>query len=739
MQKLERFPLRAIVIGIILCHNSPVFAADPYTVGQDVEVREGDTWSPASILAHEGRKYQIRYKDDLTSSEWVTTDRIRLPAAAPARGGSKPVSPAAASNAVQPVKAPDYGGFHVGDQLEVKWGGLWRKAEVVRQSNGWTLIAYDVNSLEWVQPWRLRAIGATNDGLPWAGPREGAQRNSPAPTDPPDTVDRSEPGKPAKIVAAPNLLTPLPITECDVSNSRELKPTTVETAPTADNPVTAAAPRMISLHHGPPAFGTDSNIVVHPQGKFALLAFSSYSGDKPTSIQRVELASGDAATPIDLLAKYSPLAINADGTRMIGRSDRHERENMWRLDLWSLTPSTPKPLLSFRPYHSGDDNTDGVIWAAFADPTHLLTMNVDHKVSLFRITDSTIKEIYSLQSDGTVFPQLSPGGKYITVGMDAQVFMIDVLSGRCVAKSPAPPDVSGLTSSLRSDVRRLALAGERRLIILDLESSKPLLDVGLPTENLHGSSLAWLTPSLLLIDDHLIFDVDHQAAVWDYTMPRIPPLTLLQGGHLWYMTQSSGGAEGKFRSFLTSLPSPDPKVLAADQHIADGVLLVQPGSKVSLQVNVDGTADDRQKITDHFTQLLSDGGLTIADGQPVRLIVETKAGQSQTKTYTRMFGNANGNGNETVTATQTICRIAFEADGKEVWAVTSTSGGYLPNQLWLKKDQSAADAIAQQNKPQLSWFLKNDIPQTILKPTDPAGSEPFPATEAVGRMRRTPR
>jgi hypothetical protein len=35
-------------------------AADSYSVGQKVEVREGDTWSSASVLAHEGRKYQER-------------------------------------------------------------------------------------------------------------------------------------------------------------------------------------------------------------------------------------------------------------------------------------------------------------------------------------------------------------------------------------------------------------------------------------------------------------------------------------------------------------------------------------------------------------------------------------------------------------------------------------------------------------------------------------------------------
>src|SRR5580692_4486714 len=108
-----------LLVGTMFLMPSVVHAADAFTVGQKVEVREGDTWSPASILAHEGRKYQVHYADAGATDEWVTTDRIRVPGTA----GS------AAPKADDPAK---YGGFKVGDKVEVKWGGMWRKADILK-------------------------------------------------------------------------------------------------------------------------------------------------------------------------------------------------------------------------------------------------------------------------------------------------------------------------------------------------------------------------------------------------------------------------------------------------------------------------------------------------------------------------------------------------------------------------------------------------------------------------------
>jgi hypothetical protein len=61
----------------------PTAAVAAFQAGQAVEVREGDTWSSATVLKREGRRYQVHYANsDAASDEWVGPDRIRLPGGA---------------------------------------------------------------------------------------------------------------------------------------------------------------------------------------------------------------------------------------------------------------------------------------------------------------------------------------------------------------------------------------------------------------------------------------------------------------------------------------------------------------------------------------------------------------------------------------------------------------------------------------------------------------------------------
>ena len=53
-------------------------AASSFQPSQSVQVREGDTWSAATILKKEGRRYLVHYANsDASTDEWVTTDRMR--------------------------------------------------------------------------------------------------------------------------------------------------------------------------------------------------------------------------------------------------------------------------------------------------------------------------------------------------------------------------------------------------------------------------------------------------------------------------------------------------------------------------------------------------------------------------------------------------------------------------------------------------------------------------------------
>src|SRR4051812_42752173 len=60
--------------------------------------------------------------------------------------------------------------FSLGENVEVKWGPLWKEALIVRKKGDWTLVAYPrPKTREWVEPYRIRKLGSTEDNI---GPAE---------------------------------------------------------------------------------------------------------------------------------------------------------------------------------------------------------------------------------------------------------------------------------------------------------------------------------------------------------------------------------------------------------------------------------------------------------------------------------------------------------------------------------------------------------------------------------------
>ncbi len=749
-----------VFISVPLSRGAAPAAAEPYSVGQKVEVREGDSWSPASVTGQEGRKFHVHYDGgDTSADEWVLPDRIRKPgtAAGPATPSTPGTPPVTVTTPAKPKPAAN-AAFAIGDKIETKWGGLWRKSAVVRKHDDWTLVEYEGSTYEWVQPWRLRKLGSKEDESKYAtprifdrkntqppkevpdGPKEAPVADPPAPTEPGtkhnrpsrDNVDSSDAPAGAGTISDTEGPNGIPITKADLVGGVDVEPTKVEMPATADPVPLAPAPKMIGLSHGIPALGTRTELLVNPQGKFALLSFTPTSGYLTLSIQRIDLAREDADKVVPLSPNLRAMAISADGKRLVTRSSSAAQGGNWRLDLWNIDSEKPKPLLSFRAYDPDTGGSDTVIWANFVDATHLITCSSAHAITLWLLSDTSVKEVYMLQGDESLWPHVSPGGKYLIVGFGNQLTICDALTGKCVLKAAAA-EAKSMASSVRGDLKRLAMVGNQRLIISDLEHDKIDTDVGIA--GCAGSSISWIGNNLLLIDDRYLYDTDHRAVVWEYTSAGWPIASLV-GTKLWFMA-ANGTAVGKGpgRSLLTSVTVPDPKVASADQHTEDAAFAVQPGSRISLEVNVNGSADDRQKVIDRLTRQLQANGVTVADGLPVKLVAETKAGETHSQTYRSMGFGGDGH-TETVTSTSTIFSLSFVVDSKPVWTTSSQTGGILPMFVYHKKDQSIGDAVGQDNQNSVEWFLHVPFPRTILKPRDPLGSSPLGAVSGRSRNGR---
>ncbi len=73
------------------------------------------------------------------------------------------------------------------ESMEVKWGGAWYGARVIKTKGEWTWIEYTSDaSREWVEPWRMRATGSNLDDIPSVHPNNTwGKLDTSEPLDPP--------------------------------------------------------------------------------------------------------------------------------------------------------------------------------------------------------------------------------------------------------------------------------------------------------------------------------------------------------------------------------------------------------------------------------------------------------------------------------------------------------------------------------------------------------------------------
>jgi hypothetical protein len=723
-------PWRRICLEIIFLLG-PVFlladiskGADSYSVGQAVQVREGDTWSKARVTAREGRRYQIHYDgSEVSSDEWVGTDRIRASSDNPAIE-----APAAAAN---PAAANDAAAspFNIGDQIEAKWGGLWRKATVINKTNDWTMVQYDNVWYEWVQPWRLRKIGSDEDTEKDSSPRDFVQLSTPAPTQSPEELSAGNSRRhfgrggaetdssDADDFHISSTVGPdgIAITKV-IRTGHEIAPSTVTGTPAPDN-ATSFNPELIALGQANTALGEKIDLLSTPRGNVALLTTMPANWREPGSIQRIDLRAARAGASITLAPLVIPLAISPDGNRMITRSDKFFPATKWRLDLWTLDSDHPKPLLSFRPFASNANQTDQVLWARYLDSSHLLACSSGHTLNLWDISDTAVEQVYSLQCDSTIEPRLSAGGGYVTLGYGGQVLICQAITGKCVAQTISLAGVDGSVADINRDLSRIAICGASRLTICDLRNGESVLDTGLPV-GVTGDDVAWIGPNLLMIDNRWIFNVAHRAMVWEYTAHDHPPCTKWIGNMLALVGNEDGNRTLSLADPLAA------QVMQADAQLTDGTFEIQRGTKVSLVLNISCSDTEKEKITEALTRRIQQAGLILADNQPIQLAVDVKDYNPRKVTYR---GMGFSRGNETVTVFSTAEVLSFVKDSKPIWSVYSADSGFAPIVVLRRNNESVADALQHQKEARLDWFTKIGIPQTVLKPADPAGSSPLTA------------
>lgn len=696
-------------------------AGPSYVEGQKVEVREGDTWSSATILKHEGRKYRIHYDGaDASSDEWVMGDRIRSTGAGPTAG------PASAGPASQPVATPKPvaakpPAWQIGQKVEVKWGGLYFPASVTNKRGDWYFVTYDRDkSREWVEPWRIRRPGSTEDPIGHARPNpvvrrgEGPPRDVPGPApEPMGAAHHADPAQQAA-QAAPDV----PLTPTDHSAVREISlegaPPLAQLAPDA-----AARPAAPFVTHNLPLKGYSGEFFDSPaalllsasSGTAAVLHRNAPPGNPSAKIrvERIDLKAGQslnvAALPLDL----EPLDFSADGKLFLGRTGAFGPGKGARLDVWDVSSGEQaKHVVTLLPFDKGEEEPEAVNWAAFVGADHLLALSRGGRLSLFAFR--TGAEIWTAKI-GIVNPvAISPNARYVATAHDRQVLVLDAMTGKPQGNLELG-EVGAATLSFKPDGSRLAWEASEQLKIWDTASGKLVNDLTLV--GVRGSSIEWAAEGYLLLDHSLLVELKKQAVVWTYDGLRDRgrnETTTSFDGRFWYISEA-GGAQGSRRPVVASIALPDDSVKGILAAVGEPRMAIKPGMSVSLDVSVDGSVQD--KVVEALTAKLKQNGLTVAENQPLKLVARSEPGESREITYRKMGVGAFGQ-TEKLSVQGLKQSLAFQDDGgKVLWQRAGTTSP--PFFITMKPGQSAEEAVQERMKPSPAFFQSARLPKFVPK------------------------
>lgn len=380
------------------------------------------------------------------------------------------------------------------------------------------------------------------------------------------------------------------------------------------------------------------------------------------------------------------------------------------MDVWS-TEASGKHVVGFRPYEREEKDGKQVKWAAFVDASHLLTLSSKGRVVLWTIPECQV--VYSIKTDGHSVPAVSAGRRYVAVGTSKGVLMFNALTGQSMGKLG---DRAAWTSVLSFNPAGTMLAcsegmGQSRVLsVYDLKSGKLAAEVMLP-KALRDPGIDWVSPGYVVVGREYLVELERLMVVWRFERPRVG-VSVKAGGdeRYWYVTSE--------QDRLMNVALPDEAAKKAIGAVKAEELAVRPGMKVTLEVSTASNDEaTRKKVTDALVKRLKENGLTVADGQPVRLVasVTTKGGKEMK--YRRM-GRL---GDETVQTTEFDARLAFEVDGQVAWE-SQTTGSNAQFFVSAKADESISDVL-NRNIPELgvSFLTGSPLPKYVPKPSETVG------------------
>jgi hypothetical protein len=501
--------------------------------------------------------------------------------------------------------------------------------------------------------------------------------------------------------------------------------------------------RPLLLNGGADWAGSKVDVLFAGPFALATLYGRSTSGAADVRVGRVNLTTGvaDPATHWDETSV--PAALSPSGRRVLGRTtgDSFGFGKRRRLDLWDLPPAAgkvppdPSHVVGFVPYAAEPDEADrDVVWAALTDDDHVVTCGWKGELVCWKVGPGVAAAVWRARVTAPAQIALSPSGTRLACMTDAGLAVLGVATGETLSLIGPPRQLSALTYT--ADGRQVVGVAMTVLSQWDLDKGAFGGDLALG-----GEARAWNVTAAgdgyVLVTSQMgdsLVDLARRTVVWWY---RGAGTLAAHGGRVWTTVGAADFDKGKV---LLSADLPHDAGRRAAAKLGAGVdpksMLLRPGMSVSLDVSVDGPEEQRKGTADLLTAELRRNGITVAEGQPVKMVARVDNGPTFGRIY-QAPGSFGPPGPLAEVGFQIavpkVTRLAIEVDGTVAWEALTT---VLPDYVRQMPGTPGADVTAAANKFNASFLRSVPVPAYLPKPRDassPVGNSSWTTTGIVDR------
>ncbi len=478
--------------------------------------------------------------------------------------------------------------------------------------------------------------------------------------------------------------------------------------------------RPISLPVKTSFFEKMEGLVINPVARKAVVGFV-LGEPKPVGTTRLaicDLATGRSAGPIVSTGQMLPMALSDDGEHVVMRRHEFGFGNHDRLEVWQLTGSQARKLVSWVPYEDLRGGDRDVLWASFVDNGQLATVGGKGELVVWSFPE--IEPLCRAPLGMTGLPALSPDRKLIAFCAANSIGILDVNERSVVAQQSLPQAMPMPRLAFSPSGGRLACVAHNQLIVWETTNGNVLQNMDLTGVS---GEVSFPHENFVLGGNRYLIDIENQVKLWSYE------------GH----DQVATLGEWTFFSVPDSrkagalLPARLPHKAARDfqQKVANNpaMFALRPETKVRIDVSSIPDASRREKVTEDLTGRLKTIGCTVDASAPLTLAAIVEGPKQETLKLRN-----SGDYQVQVYAT----RVRFLYDGKTIWETSISNvpgGGFIF--IRLEEGENVGTWLKKREKPDYEFFGRVELPKYLLKPVATTGNTSSRSL-TLGSSRMTP-